>query len=307
MPIPVLEIGGTHVAAALVDLTTRTMLPGGGHRDPLRAHGSAEEIIDAVLRCAARLTVSTPRHWAVALPGPFDHARGIALFEDVGKFDSLRGMDLGSALRAGLSGPASAVTFLNDATAFSVGEWIAGSAFGHRRAVGVTLGTGIGSCFLADGQVIDTGPAVPPEGRADLLTWRGRPLEDTVSRRAIRARYAECVGTPTAAKADVHTIAAAARTGDPVAAAVIEYALHSLGCALGPWLARFRASVLVVGGSIAASWDQVEPPLREGLRAADVALADLSVLAASRPVESAFLGAAHCAARRWAPRCGESP
>ena len=44
-------------------------------------------------------------------------------------------------------------------------------------------------------------------------------------------------------------------------------AFRVLGAALVPWLARFEATALVVGGSIAASWDLIEGPLRAGLYA----------------------------------------
>lgn len=131
---------------------------------------------------------------------------GVALFKGVGKFDALYGMDVRAALLDGLRQRPGDVVFLNDAHAFLTGEWSAGTVRGHRRAVGITLGTGVGSAFLADGHICDNGPGVPPEGRMDLTEIGGRPLEDTVSRRAILSRY----GDPTA---DVHDIAGRARAG----------------------------------------------------------------------------------------------
>ncbi|MFF3655299.1 ROK family protein [Streptomyces olivochromogenes] len=254
--IPVLEIGGTHVTAALVDprdgrVTSRT-------RKPLDADGDAEDILGRVRDCADGLSVPPGARWGVALPGPFDYARGIALFKGVGKFDALYGMDVRAALLDGLRQRPGDVVFLNDAHAFLTGEWSAGSVRGHRRAVGITLGTGIGSAFLADGRICDNGPGVPPEGRMDLTEIDGRPLEDTVSRRAILARYGDTT-------ADVHDIAGRARAEEERARRALDNAFTALGTVLGPRLLAFGATALVVGGSMARSWDLVAPALSTGL------------------------------------------
>jgi glucokinase len=54
------------------------------------------------------------------------------------------------------------VRFLLDSAAFLLGEIGAGEARGVERAVGITLGTGIGSAFAVDGQIVTEGPGVPP-------------------------------------------------------------------------------------------------------------------------------------------------
>ncbi len=183
---------------------------------------------------------------------------GIALFKGVGKFDALYGMDVRAAFLEGLRQRPADVVFLNDAHAFLTGEWSAGTVRGHHRAVGITLGTGVGSAFLADGRICANGPGVPPEGRMDLTEIDDRPLEDTVSRRAILARY----GDPAA---DVHDIAGRARAGEARARRVLDDVFTGLGVVLGPRLVDFGATALVVGGSIARSWDLVAPALSAGL------------------------------------------
>ncbi|WP_416959164.1 ROK family protein [Streptomyces sp. Agncl-13] len=296
--IPVLEIGGTHVTAALVDLRDGRVT--GRTREPLDADGDAEGILATVRRCADGLPVPPGARWGVAVPGPFDYARGIALFEGVGKFDALYGMDIRAALLHGMRQRPGDIVFLNDAHAFLTGEWSAGTVRGHRRAVGITLGTGVGSAFLSDGRICDTGPGVPPEGRLDLTEIAGRPLEDTVSRRAILARY----GDPAA---DVSDIAGRARAGDERARRVLNDAFTGLGLALGPRMADFGATALVVGGSMALSWDLVAPALSTGLATGgwipDDLGADVDPLPpgarAIRPAAStgdaALVGAAHAA------------
>lgn len=290
--VPALDIGGTHVTAGLVDLVTRQVHTTDAWRRPLAPEGSADEIVGAVVAAALGLGAGPGRHWALAVPGPFDYERGIALFRGVGKFEALYGLDLRAALASALSGPSS-VTFVNDADAFLLGEHTAGAARGHERAVGITLGSGVGSCFMAGGEPVAHGQDVPPEGRMDLLTHGGRPLEDTVSRRAIRAAYAHATGSAGGPRPDVKEIAERARAADPAALHVLEHTMSALGQAIAPWLARFQATVLVVGGSVTGSWDLLAHPLRAGIAQAEPAVAPrLDVVRALLPLQAPLLGAA---------------
>ncbi|MGV9885007.1 ROK family protein [Streptomyces sp. NPDC003006] len=262
---PVLEIGGTHVTAALADPDTAGVAR--SVRRPLDARGTAEHILGAVVRCADDLEAPAGQVWGVAVPGPFDYDKGIARFEGVGKFDDLYGIDIRAVLLDGVwPRPAEAV-FLNDAHAFLLGEWWAGAARGHRRCVGITLGTGVGSAFAVDGDVRREGPGVPPQGRVDLLKEGGRPLEDAVSRRAILARYGDGPGGPggPGGPRDVREIAERARAGERRAHRVLDEAFTTLGAVLAPHLRDFDATALVVGGAMAASWDLIRPALRAGL------------------------------------------
>jgi glucokinase len=252
--VPALEIGGTHVSAALL---TPPRFAGQVHRSPVRADGTTAQIVADLLRGAAALGPQPGARWGVAIPGPFDYAAGIGRFTGVGKFDALRGFALGEVLARELG--AAEVVFINDAHAFGIGEWRAGAARGHDRALVLTLGTGVGSCFLDGGTPVMDGPDVPPEGRADLLTVDGAPLEDTVSRRALLARAGAAPGV------DVRDLAERALAGDAAVRAMFSDAFTALGRALAPWVRRFGASLVVVGGAIAASWDLVDAPLRAGL------------------------------------------
>jgi glucokinase len=291
--IPALEVGGTHVTAAVVDLSAGRVLEPTRSRRPLASDGPATDVIRTLLEAGAPVAAAAGpnAHLGVAVPGPFDYARGIGQFEGVAKFESLAGLDVGAMLRAGLEGMVARIAFLNDADAFVLGEWAWGAAAGHRRVAGITLGTGVGSGFLDEGRVVADGPLVPPDGSVHLLSIDGNALEEVVSRRALlrRARLA-IEELPT--DADVLDVAMLARAGDRRARRVFDDALAALGTALAPWLARFEASVLVVGGSMAGSWDLVRPPLLGALRRAEPALAGLAVRRAAHPEDSALIGAA---------------
>jgi glucokinase len=303
-------MGGTHVTAALVDLNEGSVNDGSLLRASLNPGGSSAELLGAVIGCGDGLEVRGGERWGVAIPGPFDYERGIGLFADVGKFESLYGVDVRAALLAGLPGPPGSIVFLNDADAFLWGEWLFGAAAGHERCVGITLGTGIGSAFIADGELRHDGPGVPPEGRVDLLHIRGMALEEVVSARAIERLYQERTGVVPDGTAFV---ARQARNGDDTAASVLSTSFEQLGQALRPWLEEFGASILVIGGSMTGSWDLIGPALSQGLGSAKpirrgqpahggqvggaASLTGLTVAVAARPEHAALLGAAAYAQR----------
>ena len=95
---PVLDVGGTHVTAALVDTGTWSSRPGTRYRLPLRSEGTTAEIIETIARCAQTLGPLTGTTLTVAIPGPFDYARGIGRYEGVAKFDALNGVDVRARL-----------------------------------------------------------------------------------------------------------------------------------------------------------------------------------------------------------------
>ena len=174
--IPVLEIGGTHVTAAVVETGTWQVVAGTGVRRSIDPRGPADTLIATMVEAGRSLRPDDGSLWGVAIPGPFDYVRGIADFHGVGKFDALRGVDLGDVLRRTLTRANGRVSFVNDAEAFAIGEWASGAAQGHHRMIGVTLGTGVGSAFLVDGVAQRRGPGVAPDGRLDLVQVDGRPL-----------------------------------------------------------------------------------------------------------------------------------
>ncbi len=286
--ICVLDIGGTHVSSACVDVSSWRLVDT-ATRLAVDPHAPAEEIIATFVRAAQAVPSDGPALWGVAMPDPFDYASGRALFQGVGKFESLYGVDVRVALLAGIVPKPVEVAFINDADAFVLGEWLNGAATGSRRCAGMTLGTGVGSGFVADGRIVDSGPTVPPGGRAHRLRIDGVPLEQVMSRRAIRLGYAEASGDHTA---DVREICDRARHGDSPALAALAGALRPLGAALGPWIARFGAEVLVVGGSMAQSWDVLEAPFTAGF--ASVATPPRIVVADDAD-RAPLLGAARCA------------
>jgi len=289
--VPVLEIGGSHVSAVRVHTTSFSVEVRNICTMTLDSHGTADELIAAIVHCAQELGPMTGERLSVAIPGPFDYASGIGRFAAVGKFETLNGIDLRQNLLSALPNPPASITFLNDAHAFTLGEWRSGAGRGSHRIVGITLGTGVGSAFLVDGVPVERGIAVPPQGRVDLLTIDGAPLEDLISSRAILARYGGGV-------TEVRAVFERARAGEVRAAALLTATFFTLGSVLAPWISSFAADALIIGGSMTGSWDLLEPQLSAGLTSAGC---DVKPQPATHLQAAPLIGAAWAVARSAHP------
>ena len=289
-----IDLGGSHVSAGRIDVASgrvQTFL-----RVPLPPSAGRGELLSLITGAAADVAEGAVEGVGVAVPGPFDYGNGICLLTH--KLEPLHGVDLRRALADALRAAPASIAFVNDADAFLLGEAWVGAARGHRRVAGVTLGTGLGSAFLEDGRIVDTGPRVPRDGSLHLVSYRGRPAEETVSRAALLASYGD-------RRLDVRDVAIRARNGDRRARRVFDELASALGEITAPWLTSFGTSCLVVGGSISQAWDL----LRGGLHAA---LADVNGLAEIVPAEhvddAALLGAArHAAATARRAPVGAGP
>jgi glucokinase len=191
-------------------------------------------------------------------------------------------------LAAALGFEPASIRFVNDAAAFALGESWVGAARGHRRVVGITLGTGLGSAFLDSGRIVEEGPGVPPGGALHLVPFRGAPVERTISRQALLERWGAD------GSLDVREIADRARHGDERACAAFREYADALGEFLAPWLSAFGPSCVVVGGSIARAWDLIARDLGQHL----TGIPGLDVVAVSARLDDApLLGAALHATR----------
>jgi glucokinase len=179
------------------------------------------------------------------------------------KFEGLYGVHIPDALRPGLTaGRSLPMRFINDATAFAIGESWMGEGRGLRKVVVITLGTGFGSAFLDDDVPIVQGAEVPPEGCLWHLPFRDGIADDYFSTRWFTQTYAEQSGHRVPGVKTLMDKAAA----DPVAGQLFETFGQNLAECLGPWLLRFGAEVLIVGGNIAHALPLFGPALRAGLQ-----------------------------------------
>jgi glucokinase len=253
------DVGGSHISAALCfgrdlrlgpvasaqygDITTSDGFVGLLHDLAAKAVGGNPSGIGATL----------------AVPGPFDFEAGVSLMRH--KLEFLYGVDLRKAFAARLGSDPKQIRFLNDADSFLLGEVGAGAAKGFARAVGLTLGTGIGSAFAVDGRLTTTGPGVPQDGEIWNVPYENGIVEDFVSTRGIAGNY----GRRTGKTISVAEIAAAVTHDSDAQEAFADFG-HHLGQVIGSVIADFRADVVVLGGGISRSADLFLPITRAEIR-----------------------------------------
>lgn len=275
----VYDVGGSHVSAAVCQAGNYQIGPVARASHP--SQQTSEAFLDVLAGLAAQVTggAGNVLGASVAMPGPFDYAAGVSWMQH--KLPYLYGFDLRKALADRFGWQPGQVRFLNDAAAYLLGEVGAGAARGVPRAVGITLGTGIGSAFAVDGRVVTEGAGVPPGGEIWNVPYEGGIVEDLFSSKAIRASYEQLTGQ----QKEVAAIAKAAAT-EPVAAEVFAEFGRRLGRALKSLLLPFAPGVVVLGGGIARSAALFLPFAQEQLEGLNLQLR-VSALGDSAPLVGA--------------------
>lgn len=249
-----LDVGGTHVTSALIDISQKKVVKNSGIRRLLDSTGSLEEII-AVLHEVIRLSVIdmplSEIKIGIAIPGPFDYEMGICLISEQQKFGSLYKQDVRKALADKLDIDAENIKFCNDAACYLNGEVVGGVAVGYKKVLGLTLGTGLGAAIAEGGKVLD----------ADLWSspFRKGIAEDFISSRWILDHYTSKTGET---KASVKELAEAAVV-DKVALQVFEALGKNIGEFLVQQLAGKDFEMVVLGGNIANAFDLFIMPLKD--------------------------------------------
>ena len=163
-PVIALDVGGSSVKSALV--ATGQQIVGKVCAEDIESGATADVILKML---AAIITghldkVKTVRGIAFAFPGPFDYEQGICLIQDQAKYESLYGINVGARLKKILHMPTLEIKYRNDAEAAILGEARYGAGIPYSRLIGLTLDTGLGSAFIAEGVVITEGADIPLNG-----------------------------------------------------------------------------------------------------------------------------------------------
>ncbi|MFA5815531.1 MAG: ROK family protein [Bacteroidales bacterium] len=260
------DIGGSHITCALIDLEHQMILPETRVTFPVDNTASADKILkvwsEAVGEAILGIAIDELAGIGFAMPGPFDYVKGIALFERVEKYLGLYGVNVSDGIRTRLKLPARIpVRYMNDATAFAVGEAWMGVAEGTKRSVAITLGTGFGSAFIDEGIPVVERNDTPAMGCVWHLPYKDGIADDFFSTRWFVKQYAALTGeTLSGAK----EIADRARKDPKVAALFSEYG-SGIGGFLGPWLNLFHAEVLAIGGNMVGASDLFLPAFEKAL------------------------------------------
>lgn len=152
------DIGGTHITTALVNISRGAPVPHTRFRAEIDADGTVDHIIaswaNAIKQSWEKAGINNSPV-GIAMPGPFDYENGICLIKEQKKYQSLYGQNIKELLAASLGILPAQVRFINDACSFLKGELLGGSVKGLDDAIGITLGTGLGSAYYKDGTLTD--------------------------------------------------------------------------------------------------------------------------------------------------------
>lgn len=246
-----LDVGGSSIKSVLVKAGPRIM--DSVSVDPIESKGSAAKILGTLARI---ITNHLQKYRAVteiafAFPGPFDYERGICLIRNQEKYDSLYGLDISANLKELLAMPNLEMRYRNDAEAAILGEALYGAGMPYSRLIGLTLGTGLGSAFVADGKPVTDEANIPYRCWLYSLPFGAHRADKVFSTRGLLARLREH---------GIHAtdIASALRSSEKDTHALAQ-AFESFGSDLGiflkPFVSDFGAEAVLISGGIAEAWD----------------------------------------------------
>ncbi|HEU0235290.1 MAG TPA: ROK family protein [Candidatus Limnocylindrales bacterium] len=289
------DLGATSIAVALTDLAGRIL---GHYTEPADIAMGPRAILDRVDELFAELEHTTRGIpgplWGVGLgvPGPVEFASGRPISPPI-----MPGWD-GYPIRERFSASYHAPVWVdNDVNVLALGEWRSGIAQGHDNVVVIKIGTGIGAGIISDGRlhrgaqgsagdvghiqaVDDTsvvcrcgnvgclealagGAAIGRNGEAAAREGRSQRLRAALDERG---------------ELSAEDVARAAAFGDPVAADLLQSAGRRVGHMLASVVNFFNPSLIIIGGGVAQSGDQLLASIRETVYRRSLPLATRELL-----------------------------
>jgi glucokinase len=309
------DLGGTNLRAATIDHDGKIH---DRARCPTPRTSDASEIVSAIAsvvsECGnqAALSNSQIKTVSVVVPGSVHAVTGLVV--NAPNVPAIVGFDLLGALSDKLH---LSVLLENDANAAAVGEMWRGAARGCQTVVCFTLGTGVGSGVILNGELwrgIDgTGGEI---GHTSVNPFGGVPckcgslgcLEVYASATAIvrmaRELLLEYPASTLHAIAGVDLsakeIAAAADANDECALVVFEKMATHLGVGIANVVNALNPEAIVIGGGVSAAFDLFAPRARAEMmkRAFPVPAQRCQILKAECGDDAGLLGAAWLAFQR---------
>jgi glucokinase len=268
--VAALDIGGTKIAGALVDGDGQILVR---VQRATPAQEDGESVMAAVRAVLGELTASPLWGRATALgigsAGPVDASAGTVSPVNV---PGWRDYPLVARVREAAGGLP--VELIGDGVAITAAEHWQGAARGHDNALCMVVSTGVGGGLVLNGRVhpgptgnaghighicveLDGDPC-PCGSRGCVERIASGP---NIARRAIENGWRPGPDGDTSAAA----VAAAARVGDPVAAASFERAAQALAAGIAATATLVEIDIAVIGGGVGKAADVLFTPLRKAL------------------------------------------
>jgi glucokinase len=156
----------------------------------------------------------------------------------------------------------------NDADAAALGEYWQGPGRNAKRLYAVTVGTGVGTSLIVDGEIYRGVDGSHPEGGHQLIDPNGPECycghrgcwESLISGSAISNQARDTLNM------DASSISEAARAGNPEALAIMQKAARDFSLGIVNIISLFVPDVLVLSGGVMKSADLFLPTLEHTLK-----------------------------------------
>ncbi|HEX7197305.1 MAG TPA: ROK family protein [Candidatus Limnocylindria bacterium] len=306
----VADLGATSIDVAVTDLEGRIL----GHRDePSDISAGPEACLERVDELFDELTSATRelpgRLWGIGIgvPGPVEFRSGRPVSPPI-----MPGWD-GYPVRERFAARYSAPVWVdNDVNLLALGEWRSGIAVGHDNVVVVKIGTGIGAGIISNGRIHrgaqgaagDIGHIQVVNDASVICRCGNIGCLEAVAGGSALARMGEAAALDGRSERlrlalDQHDrvtaedVARAASFGDPVAVGLLADAGRRVGLTLASVVNFFNPSLIVVGGGVAQSGDQLLAAIREAVyrRSLPLATRDLLLKRSSLGALAGVIGA----------------
>jgi glucokinase len=321
------DIGGTKVAVGLVNSRGKIRHAA---RAPMAAHGTADEGFRAVLHAIdgvmPQARAADVREIGVCAPGWVESEKGI--IRSATNLPCWRNFPLARKIEKHYGLP---TRLTNDASAAALAEAKWGAGAGHESIFYVSLGTGIGTAIVRDGEIYHGRAEGGCEGGHMTVNFSG-PLcgcgkrgciEMYASGTAISRRARSLLGSSRnkqsrmlkmaggkVSDVTAETVNKAARSGDKLAGQVLEEASDHLAIWLGNIIDLLEPEVIIVGGGIGRIMMSFRARMRRTLEtwAINPGARRVLILNARYGAQSALAGAAALwLAPPLAPRVAPKP
>jgi glucokinase len=265
------DIGGSHITSAAVDIRTLSILPGSSVSVKVDNKASKQDILQnwasAINQTIENSFPGKKVRLGFAMPGPFHYKTGLAMFERNDKYESLYNVSIPENLAPYIKAPEPDFRFLNDATAFGVGAASLGKARNFKKVIAITLGTGFGSAFIEDGIPLVKGKNLPKGGCLWDKPYREGIADDYFSTRWCIQRYQALVGTKVSGVREI------ALANDNFSQQVFSEFGTNMAEFILPFLKDYRPDMIILGGNVSHASKFFLPVLREHIRDVGVQIA----------------------------------
>ncbi|OXA75870.1 ROK family protein [Flavobacterium frigidimaris] len=248
-----IDIGGTHITAAIIDIVNMKVIDFSLHKESFDSNLPVKEVM-SIWEKAIRISVENSKveeikGLAVCMPGPFDYTNGLCWIKDQSKYEHFYGLNVRYLFQGTLNlSNEFPILFENDAVCFGKGEVFKDATNLSKKVMAVTLGTGLGACFIDKGVSVSSGELVPTDGEIYNIPYKEGIAEDYVSARGLLSAYKSLTGENLNNGLELFNLAVAE---DEVAVKVFEKMGEDLASVVIPWLEKFDADSFIIGGKIA--------------------------------------------------------